>query len=215
MSKSSCPRCRAEIESTSDRCPVCGHALAFARVRRIEAAVEGRLKSCPDCGGTMSVRALACPDCGALNSVDNLARAWRRIDSGFEWRSRAEIFGYPLIHVAIGRKDGRRRVARGVIAIGQFGIGLITIAQFGVGLLFGFGQFMLGTTAVAQVAITLLFGAGQAATGYVAIGQLALGYYALAQIGFGVHLWTSTVRDPAAVELFGALVQRLGFGAGK
>ncbi|KJU86460.1 hypothetical protein MBAV_001356, partial [Candidatus Magnetobacterium bavaricum] len=30
---------------------------------------------------------------------------------------------------------------KGVIAIGQFGIGVVTIAQFGIGIVFAFGQF--------------------------------------------------------------------------
>jgi hypothetical protein len=114
-----------------------------------------------------------------------------------------EILGYPLIHVAFGKDArGRRRVAKGVIAIGQFAIGLISVAQVGVGLLFGFGQVMFGLTAVGQVAITALFGAGQLATGYVAIGQLAAGAYVLAQLGFGHHIWTPEICDPAAEEFF-------------
>jgi hypothetical protein len=114
-----------------------------------------------------------------------------------------EILGFPLIHVAYGRdQQGRRRVAKGVIAIGQFGIGLITFAQVGVGILFAFGQLMFGLTAVAQVAITALFAAGQVAVGYVAIGQIAVGVYALAQFGVAEHLWSVDQRDPAAVEFF-------------
>lgn len=107
------------------------------------------------------------------------------------------------MHIAFGRdKNNRLRVAKGVIAIGQFGIGLITFAQFGIGILFGFGQFILGMTGIAQFAITALFGVGQFTTGYVAIGQFALGYYALAQMGYAKYLWSQAVKDPEAVEFF-------------
>jgi hypothetical protein len=124
--------------------------------------------------------------------------------------------GYPFIHVAFGRdRQGRRRVAKGVIAIGQFGIGLITVAQVGVGILFGFGQVMFGLTAVAQVAITALFAVGQVAVGYAAIGQIAVGVYALAQFGVAEYLWSVDQRDPAAVEFFQNLWEQIRalFGA--
>lgn len=122
---------------------------------------------------------------------------------GFEWRSGLEFYGYPLLCVAVGRDgNGRMRVAKGWIAVGQFAIGLVTVAQVGIGALFGFGQCIFGITAVAQAAITLLFGVGQIATGYVAIGQLAVGYYVIAQVGLGAHVWMPGHADPAAMEFF-------------
>jgi hypothetical protein len=129
-------------------------------------------------------------------------RAW-----GFEWRTKAEIFGWPLIHVAIGRdpRTLKLRVARGVIAVGQFGIGLITVAQFGFGLLFGLGQLVGGYVAVGQLALGLRFALGQFAIGLTAIGQFAIGRYVLAQIGFGTHVWSMRGRDPEAVRYFTAL----------
>jgi hypothetical protein len=109
--------------------------------------------------------------------------------------------------VAFGRDArGKYRVAKGVIAIGQFAVGLITIAQFGVGLLFGFGQFIAGFTALAQIAITVYFGVGQIATGYVAVGQIVLAHYGLAQLGWAAHLWSMDRRDPEAVEYFRQLL---------
>jgi hypothetical protein len=116
------------------------------------------------------------------------------------------VYGYPLIHVAFG-KDGRGKfkVAKGVIAIGQFGIGVITVAQIGVGLLFGFGQVMIGLTALAQVAIAGLMGVGQFASGYVAIGQIVLAQIGLAQFGLAEALWSPSRRDPEAVEFFKTL----------
>jgi hypothetical protein len=118
--------------------------------------------------------------------------------------------GYPLIHVAVGKDaQGRRRVAKGVIAIGQFAVGLVTIAQFGVGLLFGFGKFIFGFTALAQFALALYLGVGQFATGYVAVGQMVLAYYGLAQLGWAAHLWSPGGRDPVAVAYFRQLLEAL------
>ena len=66
---------------------------------------------------------------------------------------RPDLGGYPLVHIAFGKDSrGKWRVAKGVIAIGQFALGLITVAQFGVGLLFGFGQFLFGGVVLAQFA---------------------------------------------------------------
>lgn len=156
------------------------------------------LVACRECQHEVSAVARACPQCGAPFPG---RPHWQ--GTGCDWKSRTTICGYPVVHIAYGRDArGRLRVAKGVIAIGQFAIGLITIAQFGVGFLFGFGQFFVALTAVAQVAITPLCGIGQFATGYVAMGQMAVGYYALGQIAYGVHVWSVNRRDLVALALF-------------
>ncbi|UCG30401.1 MAG: zinc ribbon domain-containing protein [candidate division WOR-3 bacterium] len=160
------------------------------------------LARCRECQNEISTEAVNCPHCGAPFPAK---KKWA--GRGFEWRSKQTFYGYPLIHVAFGRDaQNKIRVAKGVIAVGQFGIGLVTFAQFGIGLLFGFGQFMLGLTGIAQFAVAGLFGIGQFATGYVAIGQFALGYYALAQVGFGKFIWSQAVKDPEAMEFFRQLL---------
>ena len=148
--------------------------------------------NCASCEREISVNAGVCPHCGH--------RRYR----GYEWKSDIDVFGWPLIHIAAGRdsKTGKLKVAKGIIAIGQFGIGLFTFAQVGIGLFFGFGQVMFGLLTIGQVAIGLYFGLGQVATGMVAIGQVCLGKYILAQVGYGIHAWTTEGKDPAAVEFF-------------
>jgi hypothetical protein len=172
------------------------------------------LIACPDCGQGVSEHAQACPRCGyPLKEPEPVVRhvvvpagrgkrAW-----GFEWRTRTEILGWPLIHVAIGRDPEtlRLRVARGVVAVGQFGIGLITIAQLGFGVLLGLGQCVGGFLAIGQVALGVHFGLGQFAIGMTAIGQFAFGQYVLAQVGFGKHVWSMAGRDPEAVRHFTGL----------
>jgi hypothetical protein len=161
------------------------------------------LVPCRECGEQVSVHSRSCPHCGAPRPARKEWNGW-----GFDWKSQRTWHGWPLVHVSIGRDaQGRLRVAKGIIAIGQFGIGLITVAQFGVGLLFGFGQFIFGLTALAQFAAAVLAGVGQFATGYVAIGQIVVGYYGLAQAGFAAHLWCSSSSDPAAVAFFQELKQ--------
>ena len=91
------------------------------------------LTTCRECGAEVSDQARTCLRCGAPQPA---IPAWS--GTGFEWKSSRTYGGYPLVHIAFGRDSrGKLRVAKGVIAIGQFALGLITVAQFGVGLLFG------------------------------------------------------------------------------
>jgi hypothetical protein len=163
--------------------------------------------SCRECQHEVSQAARKCPQCRAPNP----GRAnWR--GTGYEWKSSTMIWGYPLVHIAYGRNaQGKLRVAKGVIAIGQFAIGLIVIAQFGVGFLFGFGIFVLALAAVAVVAITPTIGIGQLATGYIALGQIALGYYALGYYALGVYGWGVNHRDIEALKLFARFLPFLQF----
>ena len=156
---------------------------------------------CPKCGIYVEAGSGLCPVCSAASNNNDIAEKKVR---GFEWRSRGEFAGWPLVHIAFGKNKstGKLYVAKGVIAIGQFAVGIITVAQFGVGVLFGFGQFVAGYAAAGQLALAFYFGMGQLASGITAIGQLAFGRYVLAQAGIGRYLWTVSVKDPEAVRYF-------------
>ena len=144
---------------------------------------------------------------------------WRRYMystglSYHEFVSHSRVLGMPLVHYTFGRcpETGRRRIARGfiavgriacgVIAIGQASVGIVAIGQLALGLLFGLGQLSTGIAAVGQAAIAVYFGLGQLATGYIAIGQIAFGKYVLGQIGFGEFVYSMKRRDVEAVEFF-------------
>lgn len=72
---------------------------------------------------------------------------------GREWRSEAQVGGFPLIHIAFGRDANRKLLkARGVIAIGQYAVGGICISQFGIGVVC-LSQFSIAGVSVAQFAI--------------------------------------------------------------
>lgn len=164
------------------------------------------ITTCRECEQQVSSQARVCPHCGIRFPGRHGYKG-----TGMDWKSEATILGMPLIHIAYGRDaQGRLRVARGFIAIGQFAIGFITIAQFGIGVIFGFGQFLVGLVAISQFAGGLLFGLGQFATGYAAIGQFALGGYVLCQTGFGEYIWSTTVKHPEAVEFFRQLAAEFG-----
>ena len=166
------------------------------------------LINCPECRASISEKAAICPKCGHLmKPLANLERVARRYWRGYEWRTKAQIFGWPLIHIAVGRNEetGRLMVAKGIIAIGQFGIGIITIAEFGIGVLFGLGQFVGGIFSIGQFALGIIFAFGQFACGITAVGQIAFGSYVRAQIGFGSHVWSSKIKDPQAIGYFSNL----------
>jgi hypothetical protein len=62
------------------------------------------------------------------------------------------IAGLPLVHISFKYRFNRTPVvARGIIAIGQFGCGVVCISQFGVGVLC-VSQFTVAGLALAQFA---------------------------------------------------------------
>lgn len=153
------------------------------------------LTTCRECGKEVSDQAWQCPHCGAPMPG--------RTGWGIEWKSKTTLFGWPLVHVAFGfSRPFRPRVAKGIIAIGQFAVGVVTIAQVGLGLVFGLGQFIFAPAAVAQFAVTILAALGQFAIGWLAIGQIVLAHYGYGQTGAGTYLWTAHRHDPQAIAFF-------------
>jgi len=151
---------------------------------------------------------------------------WKRYrypggDGYSEFTSHARLGDWPLIHYTRGicPETGRRRVARGVLAIGrvavggmaigQAAIGIIAVGQLGLGLLFGLGQAAAGWYGIGQLALAVELGAGQLAVGATAIGQLAYSEYVLAQAGFGTHVWDQESVNPEARCHFLELWDRL------
>ena len=144
-----------------------------------------------------------------------------------EFISHKQVGKLPFIHITLGKcpETGRRKTAKGFIAIGLravgvFSIGLfalgivsigllsagiISIGELSIGVLFGFGQFAIGTIAVGQLALGIYFGLGQFATGYIAIGQFAFGNYALGQIAFGKYVYSMQRKDDIAKQFFETL----------
>ena len=121
----------------------------------------------------------------------------------FEFRSKEEINGWPLIHINFGTnpETGRPLMAKGVVAIGNIAFGIVSIgaAAFGVVTLAGFG---LGVVSLAGIAI-----------GIVALGAVALGYEfalgaavlsaksAIGAIGLDFHFVVWSLIFAAAIAL--------------
>lgn len=106
------------------------------------------MKPCRECHHQVSEQAISCPQCGAPYPARAQWDGW-----GFEYKSRAEIAGWPLVHISFKFRPNRMPVpARGIIAIGQFAMGVVCISQFGIGL-FSLSQFTVAFYAVAQFAL--------------------------------------------------------------
>ncbi len=124
------------------------------------------MKKCRECQHDISEQALACPNCGARYPAKEKWDGW-----GFEYKSKIIIMGLPLLHISF--KYGPNKIpvpAKGIIAIGQFGIGIINISQFGVGIIsisqftiaaFALAQFAIAYSLVAQIGLYINRGYGQ------------------------------------------------------
>jgi hypothetical protein len=119
------------------------------------------MKPCRECKHEISEQAVICPNCGAPFPAKERWNGW-----GFEYKSRAAVFGLPLLHISFKyRPDRVPVVAKGVVAIGQFACGLVTVSQFGIGVV-SISQFTVA---------------------WLALAQFALGYSIMAQIGLFIH----------------------------
>lgn len=125
------------------------------------------MKPCRECNHPISEQAPLCPHCGAPYPARAAWSGW-----GFEYKSRAQLAGLPLLHVAFKYRPNRMPVvATGIVAIGQFARGVICISQFGVGVIsisqftvagFALAQFGIAYALIAQLGIYIDKGYGQA-----------------------------------------------------
>jgi hypothetical protein len=132
---------------------------------------------------------------------------------GFEYRSRATLFGLPLVHVTSGINvaTGKRHVAKGIIAIGEVAKGFIAFGGLAIGV-FSFGGasigivacggFALGLCSFAGIAVALVMAFGGFSFAPIALGGFAFGYYAWGGAVFAVHAIGSNARDPLARDFF-------------
>src|SRR4030042_1719745 len=96
------------------------------------------LTNCPECRHEVSDKATTCPGCGhplAAQSGPRLGGGYP-FYNGYEYKSKTTILGLPLIHIAQGfTPEGRYRVAKGFIAIGNVAVGVLAIGGAAVGII--------------------------------------------------------------------------------
>ena len=165
------------------------------------------LTNCPECSAQVSDRAFTCPNCGhPLRPEADLRRGtgmpyyW-----GYEYKSKATIWGMPLVHIAQGfTPEGRLRVARGFIAIGNVAVGVFAIGGAAIGV-FTIAGAGLGIISMAGFAIGLFCGVGGMAFGYIAIGGIAVGFYSVGGLCLGPH---TIYNDPDMIQFLESLFHR-------
>jgi hypothetical protein len=147
-----------------------------------------------------------------LFRVEPLPLAW-------EYRSRATLFGLPLVHCRGGKVPGQKmqpaigwiafgEVAYGILyASGAVAVGGISTGGVSVGILsfggFGFGLLTFGGIAVGGIAL------GGAAIGLIASGGIAVGWHAAIggvaaahELALGGAALANHANDPVAREFF-------------
>jgi hypothetical protein len=152
------------------------------------------LITCDECGHRISDQAFTCPSCGKPHRVC--------FYGGYEYRSQLTLWGLPLVHVATGidPRTGRKRIARGIIAIGDLAVGVLAIGGLAIGGI-AIGGGSVGLLALGGGAIGL--GAiGGIAIGGIALGGGAIGYYAVGGGAWGVHALGGNAHEPEAIEFF-------------
>ncbi len=138
----------------------------------------------------------------------------------YEYRSKTTLFGWPLLHVASGvdPSTGRKRTAKGIIAVGCHPWGVIAFGDVAVGVIacgiFGYGLISIsvvavGVVACGSVAAALMLAMGGVAVAPVAMGGLTFGWFASGAMAWGKHALTPTAYDPVAKEFFNPRVWKL------
>lgn len=137
----------------------------------------------------------------------------------YEYRSKTTLFGWPLIHVATGvdPATGRKRTAKGIIAVGCHPRGVIAFGDTAVGVIacgiFGYGLISISVVAVGviawgSVAAGVLVAMGGLAVAPIAIGGAASGWYANGAMAWGKHILSPYVSDPLAVRFFNPFISK-------
>lgn len=135
-------------------------------------------------------------------------------ERGFEYRTKLELFGWPLVHITRGYNPltGKRRVSKGVIAIGEIAVGGLALGGFALGGI-AVGGMGVGVIALGGLAVGA-FSAGGIAFGLAAAaGGLAYSLsYAIGALAYAPHTISPMNEDAELMNLlkrFGAWISQI------
>lgn len=131
----------------------------------------------------------------------------------YEYRSKAQLLGLPLIHIVSGRRpDGKVAAAKGWVAVGRVAYGaLLSFGGIAIGAV-AFGGLGLGVLALAGLAIGFWAAGGAAAFGYLALsgacaigwmgacGSAAIAYHYAVGSGYALAPYANNATAKAFVE---------------
>lgn len=177
---------------------------------------------CGHCGYVLTgaIESSKCPECGKP-LVEVLARKGSIVFRGRRWRSKATLFGLPVIAVAQGPgQDGPRGHARGILALGDVATGVVALGGVARGVVaaggcaigvFAFGGCAVGLVSAAgglAVAGLMAVGGGAIAAllanGGMAIGGLAQGGMVVGYFARGGTATTLSSAGPGSPEMTAA-----------
>lgn len=101
----------------------------------------------------------------------------------YEYKSKAKLFGLPLVHINVGRGMYK---AKGIIAIGTIARGIIALGVISMGII-SLGAISLGFIALGAAALGLLFSVGGISVGSIAVGGFAIGILAIGGCALGIY----------------------------
>ena len=148
-----------------------------------------------------------------LETIRGISPAARQRILGHEFQSKTTIAGIPLVHIAFGIDPvtGRKRVAKGILAIGDIAVGLVAVGGAAFGGL-AFGGFAAGLLSFGGLAISIFLAVGGVALGGIAFGGMAVGVislggaaaglYAFGGTAWGLHAIGGNANDPEAARFF-------------